>query len=123
MTSIRTILSIVAANNLFLEQLDVKTAFLHGDLEDEIYMKQPAGFEVKGMENRVCKLKKSLYGLKQTPRQCYLKFDKFMLEAGFARSNSHHCVFVQMFKDGNYVILTNVIVFIRSVILISRWTS
>ena len=64
MTSIREILSIVATKNLFLEQLDVKIAFLNGDLEEEIYMHQPQGFEVKGKEGYVCKLKKSLYGLK-----------------------------------------------------------
>jgi hypothetical protein len=68
MTSIRTILSLVAIKDLHLEQLDVKTAFLHGDLEEGIYMQQPHGYEVKGKENLVCKLKKSLYGLKQAPR-------------------------------------------------------
>ena len=69
MTSIMTILSLVAVKDLHLEQLDVKTYFLHGDLEEEIYMQQPQGYEVKGKENLVCRLKKSLYGLKQTPRQ------------------------------------------------------
>lgn len=59
MTSIRTILSIVATEDLHLEQLDVKTSFLHGDLDEEIYMAQPQGFAVKGKENLVCKLKKS----------------------------------------------------------------
>eukprot|EP00253_Pinus_taeda_P001525 PITA_01525 len=82
MTSIRTILSLVAAEDLHLEQLDVKTPFLHGDLEEEIYMQQPQGYEVKGKEKLVCRLKKSLYGLKQAPRQWYLKFDKFMSEQG-----------------------------------------
>ena len=81
MTSIRTILSLVAADDLHLEQLDVKTAFLHGDLE-EIYMQQPEGYEVKGKENLVCRLRKSLYGLKQAPLQWYLKFDSFMAEQG-----------------------------------------
>ena len=80
MNSIRTILSLVVVEDLHLEQLDVKTAFLHGDLEEEIYMQQPQGYEVKGKENLVCRLKKSLYGLKQAPRQWYLKFDKFMIE-------------------------------------------
>ncbi|GKF41885.1 retrovirus-related pol polyprotein from transposon TNT 1-94 [Tanacetum coccineum] len=63
-------MSIVVAENLHLEQLDVKTAFLHGDLNEDIYMTQPEGFQsARKEENLVCKLKKSLYGLKQAPRQ------------------------------------------------------
>ena len=54
----------VASENLHLEQLDVKIAFFHGDLEKEIYMFQPEGFKVQGKENQVCRLTKSLYGLK-----------------------------------------------------------
>ena len=65
---LQVILSLVAAEDLHLEQLDVKTTFLHGDLEEEIYMQQPQGYEVKGKEKLVCRLKKSLYGLKQAPR-------------------------------------------------------
>ena len=64
MTSIRTVVSLVVVDDLHLEQLDVKITFLHGDLEEEIYMQQPEGYEVKGKENLVCKLRKSLYGLK-----------------------------------------------------------
>lgn len=78
MTTIRLVLSIVAAEKLHLEQLDVKTAFLHGDLNEDIYMAQPEGFKVVGKENWVCKLKKSLYGLKPAPRQWYMKFNNFM---------------------------------------------
>ena len=63
MSSIRVALGLVAHLNLEVEQLNVKTSFLHGDLEEEIYMQQPEGFEVKGKENLVCKLKKSLYGI------------------------------------------------------------
>ena len=70
-TSIRTVLSIAASVNLEIEQLDVKTAFLHGKLDEEIYMQQPKGFAEKGKENLVCRLKKSLYGLKQVPRKWY----------------------------------------------------
>jgi ATP-binding cassette subfamily B (MDR/TAP) protein 1 len=65
--SIRTVLSIAASMNLKVEQLDVKTAFLHDDLEEEIYMQQPEGFVKKGKEHLVCRLKKRLYGLKQVP--------------------------------------------------------
>ena len=68
MTTLRFMLGIVAADNLELIQLDVKTAFLHGDLQDEIYMEQPEGFVATGQEHLVCRLRKSLYGLKQAPR-------------------------------------------------------
>nr|GEU70842.1 retrovirus-related Pol polyprotein from transposon TNT 1-94 [Tanacetum cinerariifolium] len=68
MTTIRLVLSIVASEDLHLEQLDVKTAFLYGDLDEDIYMTQTDGFQSNGKEeNLVCKLKKSLYGLKQAP--------------------------------------------------------
>jgi hypothetical protein len=93
MNSIRTILSFVAVEDLHPEQLYIKTTFLHGDLEEEIYMQQPHGYEVKGKENLVCRLKKSLYGLKQAPRQWYLKFDRFMTEQGYSRCHSDHCVY------------------------------
>jgi len=62
MNTIKVILSIVVAENLHLEQLNVKTAFLHGDLEEEILITQPKDFEVQGKENLVCKVHKSLYG-------------------------------------------------------------
>ena len=67
MTSIQTVLSMVASMNLEIEQLDVKITFLHGELEEEIYMQQSEGFEVKGKENLVCRLRKSLCSLKQSP--------------------------------------------------------
>ena len=67
-TSIRLILSVAVAFDFEIEQMDVKTTFLHRDVEEEIYMKQPEGFMVKGKKELVCRLKKSLYGLKQSPR-------------------------------------------------------
>ena len=66
--SIRAVLALVAHQDLELEQLDVKTAFLHGNLEEEIFMVQLEGFKQPGIRNLVCRLKKSLYGLKQSPR-------------------------------------------------------
>lgn len=73
MSSIRVVLALAASLDLEIEQMYVKTAFLHGDLEEEIYMEQPEGFVLRGKEDYVCKLKKSLYGLKQAPRQWYKK--------------------------------------------------
>jgi hypothetical protein len=69
MTSIIIILGMAASLNLEVEQMDVKTTFLHGELEEEIYMEQSEGCLVKGKGDYVCKLKKSLYSLKQAPRQ------------------------------------------------------
>ncbi|CAL9003905.1 unnamed protein product [Prunus brigantina] len=105
MSSIRVVLGLAASLSLEMEQLDVKTTFLHGDLEEEIYMKQPEGFKVKGKEDLVCRLKKSLYGLKQVPRQWYKKFDSFMIEHRSQRTTSNHCVFVKIFDDGEFIIL------------------
>lgn len=104
MTTIRVILSIVAAEGLHLEQLDVKTAFLHGDLDEDIYMAQPEGFQIVGKEDWVCKLKRSLYGLKQAPRQWYLKFDNFMERTGYRKCEMDHCCYVKKFKS-SYIIL------------------
>lgn len=103
-TTIRLVLAMVATENLFLEQLDVKTAFLHGNLDEDIYMYQPEGFVAQGHENSVCRLKKSLYGLKQAPRQWYKKFDSFMLSAGYMRCQADHCCYVKKFEN-SYVIL------------------
>ena len=105
MSSIRVVLGLIAALNLECEQLDVKTAFLHGELEEEIYMEQPEGFQVKGKENLVCRLKKSLYGLKQAPRQWYKKFDAFMLKHGFSRLEADHCVYIKRYDQEKYIML------------------
>jgi hypothetical protein len=93
LTSIIFLLSIVVAFDLEVERMDVKTTFLHGDLEEEIYMKQPEGFAVKGKKELVCKPKKSLYGLKQSPRMWYQKFDTYILGLGFVRSKVDHYVY------------------------------
>ena len=98
MSSIQVVLELVANLDLELEQLDVKNAFLHGDLKEEIYMDQPKGFKVKGKEHMVCKLKKSLYGFKQAPRLRYKRFDSFMMGHGYTRTNADHCVCQKIFQ-------------------------
>ncbi|KAJ4703769.1 Retrovirus-related Pol polyprotein from transposon TNT 1-94 [Melia azedarach] len=102
-TSIRVLLAIVAHQDLELEQLDVKTAFLHGELEEEIYMTQPDRFQVPGKEDYVCKLKKSLYGLKQSPRQWYKRFDSYMIEIGYTRSPYDCCVYYSKATNGSLI--------------------
>ena len=103
-TSIRMVLAIAALRNLEVHQMDVKTAFLNGDLEEEIYMEQPEGFVAPGQENKVCKLVKSLYGLKQAPKQWHQKFDQAMIESGFKINECDKCVYVKNTENG-YVIL------------------
>ncbi|KAH9753489.1 Integrase catalytic domain-containing protein [Citrus sinensis] len=104
-TSIRILLVLVAEYELELAQLDVKMAFLHGDLEEEIYMIQPCGFRVAGKENHVCRLIKSLYGLKQSPRQWYKRFDQFIQGQKFTRSEHDHCVYFRRLLDGAFIYL------------------
>ncbi|GJS00034.1 putative RNA-directed DNA polymerase [Tanacetum coccineum] len=100
----RYIFAIAALRNLEIHQMDVKTAFLNGDLEEEIYMNQPEGFIAPGQEGKVCRLVKSLYGLKQAPKQWHQKFDNTMLESGFKINECDKCVYVKDTSSG-YVIL------------------
>ncbi|GJR61143.1 retrovirus-related pol polyprotein from transposon TNT 1-94 [Tanacetum coccineum] len=101
-TSIRMIIAIAALRNLEIHQMDVKTAFLNGDLEEEIYMNQPEGFIAPGQEGKVCRLVKSLYGLKQAPKQWHQKFDHTMLESGFKINECDKCVYVKDTSAGYF---------------------
>ena len=67
--------------------MDVKTAFLHGVIKEEVYVEQPLGFEVQDRDTHVCKLKKALYGLKQAPRAWYERIDSYLMMLGFTCSN------------------------------------
>lgn len=119
MSSIRVVLALVANMDLEIEQLDVKTAFLHGDLEEEIYMEQPEGFQEKEKEHLICKLKKSLYGLKQAPRQWYRKFESFMVDHGFKKTVSDNCVFVKRYANDDLIIL---LLYVDDMLIISHDT-
>eukprot|EP00253_Pinus_taeda_P032541 PITA_32541 len=87
MHSLRLFLSLAAPFKWEVHQMDVKSAFLHGDLHEEIYMEQPIGF-IQTNSSIVCRLKRSLYDLKQAPRAWYAKMDSFLLESGFSRCYS-----------------------------------
>lgn len=103
--SIRLLLSIVAQLDLELEQLDVKTTFLHGNLEEHILMSQLEGYAVESSEEQVCLLNRSLYGLKQSPRQWKLRFDTFMIQSGFTRSGYDNCVYLTESEKDNFTYL------------------
>jgi len=77
---IRVLLVMVAHFDMELEQMDVKTTFLHGKQDETIYMKQPIGFVKKGDEQKVCLLNRSLYGLKQSPKMWYRRFYDYMIK-------------------------------------------
>ena len=82
-SSIRILIALTSIHRLFIHQMDVKTAFLNGDLEKKIYMLQPKCCITSRKKNKVCKLRKSLYGLKQTPKQWNEKFNNALLDNGF----------------------------------------
>lgn len=103
--SIRVLLSIVAEEGLELEQLDVKTAFLHGELDETIYMEVPEGYEREFKPGEVCLLNKSLYGLKQSPRKWNQQFDSYMTEIGFKRSSYDNCAYTKELDDGSMIYL------------------
>lgn len=102
MGTIRSILSIAANEQMHLAQFDVSTAFLYGELEETIYMKQPEGYD-DGTE-KVCELEKSLYGLKQAPRCWNKRFGGFLLKLGFKASNADPCLFIKE-ENGKKLIL------------------
>ena len=82
-TSIRSVLALAAVMKWKVHQIDVKTAFLNGVVEEEVYVEQPLSFETHDWETHVCKLKKALYGLKQAPRTWYDRIDNFLSSLGF----------------------------------------
>ena len=93
MNSIHLVLSLAASQGWTIFQMDVKSAFLHGDLHEEIYMEQPHGFVQES--SLVCRLWRSLYGLKQAPKAWYEKMDSFLLASQFTRCHSDPTVYIQ----------------------------
>lgn len=99
MTTVKTLLVVAAAKGWSLTQLDASNAFFNGDLDEEIYMTLPPGYTPKACTtlppNLVCKLNKSLYGLKQASRQWFLKFSSTLLTLGFQKSHADHTLFIR----------------------------
>ena len=104
LTTIGVLLSLAASHGLLIHQMDVKTAFLNGELKEEIYMQQPDGFVMDGQEGKVCKLVKSLYGLRQAPKQWHDKFNETLTSVGFVVNEADKCVYYR-YGGGEGVIL------------------
>ena len=103
--SIRALLATSAQQEMHVHQMDVHTAFLNGKLDEDIYMCQPEGFVVKGKEDMVCHLHRSLYGLKQLPRCWNKELSCHLFQSGFQQSKADPCVFFQ-WKDGHLNIVS-----------------
>ncbi|CAL8084501.1 unnamed protein product [Prunus armeniaca] len=103
-TSIRMLIAITSIYDMEIHQMDVKIAFLNGELDEEIYMEQPEGFVVKGQEQKVCKLVKSLYGLKQAPKQWHETFDHTMMTHGFKINECDKCVYIKTHKNACVIV-------------------
>lgn len=107
MTSVRSLMQIAVQHNLQVHQMDVKTAYLHAPIDCELYMEQPEGFEVKSEtgEKLVCKLNKSLYGLKQSGRNWNKMLHDFLSENGFIQNPADHCVYSKDTSNGEKIIV------------------
>src|ERR1700676_3512943 len=99
MVSIRMILSIAAIEDMEIHQMDVKTAFLNSELHEEVHVEQPDGYVTSGSERMVCRLNKTLYGLKQSPRVWWQNIDAFFESHGLKRIQCDYGVYIKLNSD------------------------
>ena len=104
--TIRILLALSAQKGWKIFQLDVKSAFLNGYLEEEVYIEQPEGYAIREKEDYVYKLKKALYGLKQAPRAWYSRIDNYFIESGFRRSPSEPTLYVKKVDSEDFLIVS-----------------
>lgn len=107
LTTVRLILSIAAQKHWHFVQLDINNAFLNGELFEEVYMQLSKGYPIKG-ENLVCKLNKSLYGLRQTSIQWFHKFSSTITQHGFVKSSGDHSLFSMGYSTSLVILLVYV---------------
>jgi len=106
LNTIRLLIALATKHHWNIHQLDVKSAFLNGDLKEEVYLVQPEGFVKQGQEHLVCRLRKALYGLKQAPRSWYVKIDTFFLQNGFVKSKNDPNLYVKKDEKGNVALIS-----------------
>ena len=111
--TVRVLMSLAANLDWPLQQFDVKNAFLHGELSEEVYMDLPPGYEASTRGRFVCKLNKSLYGLKQSPRAWFGRFSQAMRRFGYKQSNSDHTLFLKRCEGK----LTALIIYVDDMII------
>ncbi|WVZ57967.1 hypothetical protein U9M48_008291 [Paspalum notatum var. saurae] len=104
MESVRLLLALAATRGWNVHHMDVKSAFLNGDLKEEVYVKQPPGYVVNGQEHRVLRLRKALYGLRQAPRAWNQKLDTVLKEMEFKRCESEHALYTRRAEHGQLVV-------------------
>ncbi|KAE8731219.1 Detected protein of unknown function [Hibiscus syriacus] len=113
LNTVRVLLSLAANLDCTLRQFDVKNAFLNGELEEEVFMEVPLGFDELKKDGRVCKLKKSIYGLKQSPRAWFERFTRAMKQHGYTQAQSDHIMFYKH-NNGKIAIL---IVYVDDIVM------
>ena len=105
MNTVRIILSLVGHFGWAMHQFNVKNAFLHGSLEEEVYMEIPPSYGAINEGNKVWKLKKALYGLKQSPCAWFGRFTQAMVSLGYRQSQGDHTLFIKHSQNGKLTIL------------------
>ena len=114
LNTVRLLIALAAMYQWDLSQFDVKNTFLHGELEEDVYMATPPSYQLHENSLHVCHLKKSLYGLKQSPRAWFEKFSSTMLAAGYSQSEGDHTLFFKPGRDSKIAIL---IVYVDDIIV------
>jgi len=108
MATVRAVIAVAVSRGWTLHQMDVKNAFLNGELQEEVYLDQPPGYENKNYPNRVYRLRKALYGLRQAPRAWYERMANHLSVLGFKRSNADHSLYTRKTEAGIIIILVYV---------------
>jgi hypothetical protein len=96
MEKIRLLLAYACSKNVKIYQMDVKSTFLNGELEEEVYIKKLEGFQLSKNTDYVCKLKKALYGLKRTTRAWYSRLDKYLQQIGFRKGSADNNLYIKV---------------------------